>query len=82
MKLILNDGTEIENGNAGNAGIALWISLPGFTMQEASEIAFDNGKTARITHEYGPEQDVYEGFTRCTRLMDENEYISVCLERR
>ena len=82
MKLILNDGTEIEDGSAGSVRNSLWLTMPGKTMQEAAEIAFDAEKTAQITHEYGPMQDVYEGFTFCTRLMDENGYISVCLERR
>ena len=79
MRLIMNDGTAYENAGAGNAGNTLWLTIPGITMQDAAEIAFDEGKTRRITHQYGPEQDVYEGYTRCTRLMDETENISICL---
>ena len=81
MRLILNDGTVIENGGAGDAGKTLWLYLPGFTMREAAETAFDAGKTARIEHEYGDRKDVYEGFTRCTALMDEDTRISIGLVR-
>ena len=77
MRLILNDGTVIENGGAGDAGRTLWLYLPGFTMQEAAETAFDAGKMARIEHEYGDRTDVYEGYTRCTAIMDEDTKISI-----
>ena len=77
MRLILNDGTVIENGGAGDAGRTLWLTLPGYTMQKAAETAFNAGKTARIEHEYGNVKDVYEGYTRCTAIMDEDTRISI-----
>ena len=77
MRLILNDGTVIENGGAGDAGRTLWLYIPGATMQAGWDIASDTGKTARIEHEYGNVKDVYEGYTRCTAIMDEDTRISI-----
>lgn len=73
-RLILADGTEIENGRAGyNAGyLVLW--LPGYTMAEAAAVAFNPLKTDRIVFQYGEMEDVYEHFTTCKTLnMQENE---------
>lgn len=79
MRLILNDGTIIENGRAGYAIGFLWLRLPGYTMQEAAEIAFNPAKTKRIIFQYGQMEDVHEGFTSCTCINNEDSMISVCL---
>ena len=81
MRLILNDGTILEGGSAGDAGQNLWLIVPGITMREAAEIAFDENKTEKVVHEYGNEQNVYEGFTRCTKLMDDGDKITICMAR-
>lgn len=81
MRLILNDGTVIENGGAGDAGRTLWLYVPGATMQAGWDIASDTGKTARIVHEYGDQKDVYEGYTRCTALMDEDTQVAIGLKK-
>lgn len=75
-RLILADGTEIENGRAGyDAGyLVLW--LPGYTMAEAAAVAFNPLKTDRIVFQYGEMEDEYEHFTTCTTLnMQENEIV-------
>lgn len=80
QRLILMDGTRIEDGSCGyNAG-RLWCWITGYTMQEAAAIFFDPSKTGRIVYEYGEMSDVYEGFTNCTNLfIDSDGQISVCL---
>ena len=80
-RLILNDETVIEGGQAGYFSGFLWLWLPGLTMQNAATIAFDADKTERITFQYGEMQDEYEGFTRCIRLMEEEYEIAVCLTK-
>ena len=35
-RLILSDGTVIEDGQAGLADGNLWLYLPGYTMQDAA----------------------------------------------
>lgn len=79
QRLILADGTTIENGSCGYASAHLWCWLPGSTMQEAAALFFDASKTARIVYEYGEMSDVYEGFTVCTNLFIDDGQISVCL---
>ena len=80
-RLILADGTEIENGRAGyNAGfLTLW--LPGYTMAEAGAIAFNPLKMDQIVFQYGEMEDFYEHFTTCRTLnMQENE-IEVSMQK-
>lgn len=82
QRLILTDGTEIENGRAGYAQGFLWLYFSGYTMQEAAMMFFDTGKTSRIVFQYGEMEDAYEGFTVCRNLMiDTDGEISVCMTR-
>lgn len=81
MKLILNDGTEIAGGAGWLADGFLWLQIPGFTMRQAVEIAFDESKTARIEYflSDADEPTVFEGFTECEAIMKDRGRISVCL---
>ena len=79
-RLILNDGTTIEDGVAGYAEGFLWLRFPGYTMQQAALLFFDPNKTARIIFQYGEMQDEYNGFTTCRTLtMDADGLMSVCM---
>ena len=81
-RLILNDGTTIENGEAGFAEGFLWLRLPGYTMQQAASIFFDSSKTERIVFEYGEMTDTYDGFTVCVNInVNIDGMASVCLVR-
>lgn len=81
-RLILADGTRIEDGEAGYAEGFLWCYFGGMTMTEAAGIFLDAEKTARIRFEYGEMADEYEGFTT-VRVMrtDVDGEISICLEK-
>ena len=82
QRLILKDGTIIENGRAGYAEGFLWLWLPGYTMQQAAALAFDATKTARIVFQYGEMEDVYEGFTNCVNIMsDFDGLVSLCIKK-
>lgn len=80
VRLILNDGTVIENGRAGYSEGFLWLYLP-MTMQEAAVIAFDPEKTVYIVFQYGEMQEEYRQFTVCTRLMAGEIETAVCMAR-
>lgn len=81
-RLILMDGTEIENGHAGTAGSILWLWLPAWTMAQAAEAMIGHPeKTGHIVAEYGEMSDEYEGYTNCTRLTAEDGEICVGLTR-
>ena len=81
-KLILNDGTVIDNGKAGYSEGFLWCYIIGYTMQQAALLFFDPAKTSKITFEYGADQDVYEWFTDCVNIhIDVDGIIHVCLTR-
>lgn len=82
QRLILNDGTTIENGRAGYSQGFLWCHFKDFTMQQAAAIFLDEEKTSKIVFQYGEMQDEYNGFTSCIRLLiDVDGLVSVCMER-
>lgn len=81
-RLILNDGTIIENASCGFADGFLWLWFPNFTMQEAISILFDANKTMRIVFEYGEMSDEYTGFTNCVSVnINAENTVSACLQR-
>ena len=81
-RLILNDGTTIENGSAGYADGSVWLYLPGYTMQQAAAFAFDSSKTSSITYQYGDMQDVYTGYTDCVGMLTNYDgLVSVCMKQ-
>lgn len=82
-RLILNDDTVIENGEAGlSSANNLWVWFTGRTMMEAAAIFFNPGKTERIIFQYGEMEDTYEGYTNCTNInIDANGMMHVCLTR-
>lgn len=82
MRLTFKDGTTIENGTAGLAEGCLWLKLPGYSMQQAAALAFDEAKTEEITFEYGEMQDVYDGYTNCVNIhSDYDGLVSVCMKK-
>ena len=82
MRVILNDGTILEDAAAGYSAGNLWITLHGMTLQEAAGIFFDTTKTAVIVYNYGDMFDRFEGFTVCVSLsVDVDNVVSVCLTR-
>lgn len=82
QRLILKDGTRLENGRAGYADGSLWCYIPGYTMQQAASLFFDASKTDQITFQYGEMADVYNGFTNCTNIStDTDGLVSVCMKK-
>ena len=67
-RLVMKDGTRIEDGRAGSADGALWCYFAGYTMAQAAAIFLDPQKTEEITFEYGEMKDKYEGFTECRHM--------------
>lgn len=81
-RLILNDSTIIEDGEAGYSQGALWLWFGGYTLPEAAGIVFSPGKTAKICFQYGEMEDEYTGFTECISLQIDSEgRISACLTK-
>ena len=82
QRLILNDGTVIENGRAGYSQGFLWLFLTGYTLPQAAGLFFDAEKTAKIIFQYGEMEDEYDGYTSCIRLLIDNDgLVSVCMEK-
>ena len=79
LRLILGDGTVIENGRAGLADGFLWLRFPDSTMQETAMIVFDTEKTQRIVFQFGEMSDEYIGYTICKSIMADNDRISACM---
>ena len=79
-RLILKDGTTIEDGEAGFSQGFLWLWFSGMTLAQASAIVFDPLKTDRIKFQYGEMSDVYNGFTDCRSIsIDTDGVVSVCM---
>ena len=82
QRLILADGTEIENGRCGYSDGHLWCWINGYTMEQSAQLFFDHTKTNHIVYEYGEMTDTYDNFTNCTTLMiDSDGMVSVCMIR-
>lgn len=82
QRIILADGTRIENGTAGLADGFLWCWFGGMTLPEAAALFLDPAKTNLITFEYGEMVDSYEGYTNCTNLSaGADGQISVCMTK-
>lgn len=80
-RLILNDGTELENGEAGYSDNTLWCYVPGISMQQAAALFFDQEKTAKIVFQYGEMQNVYEGYTDPAIIMQADNQIKIALKK-
>lgn len=78
-RLILADGTKIENGEAGAFGGQVWCYLPGWTVSRAAQIFTNAAKTSEIRFQYGDMEDVYRGYTVCTNISAQDGQIAVCL---
>jgi len=73
-KLILSDGTEYPEGEAGYSDGHLWLYLPSGTDVHKAFIDFsDPAKTNRIVFDYTISQDEYTGFTDFRGLMLDND---------
>ena len=83
LRLILNDGTVIEDGRAGYSDGFLWLYITGYTMQQGADMFIDNPeKTSQITFQYGEDEDVYDGFTECRQVsLDIEDTLNVCLRK-
>ncbi len=79
QRLILSDGTVIENGQAGLASGFLWLWLPGWTMIDAVQKAFNPSAIQTIVYQYGEMKDTFEGYTVCTNIMQQDDEIAICL---
>lgn len=82
LKLILNDGTEIDGGRAGYAQGFLWLHFTGYSFFDAAMMFSDSTKTQHIIFQYGEMQDVFDGFTECVHVsIDMDGQVSVCLTK-
>lgn len=82
QRLILMDGSVIENGQCGYSNGCLWCWVTGMTMLQAAQLFLDPTKTSRIVFEYGEMSDTYDNFTSCTNFfIDMDGKISICLVR-
>lgn len=81
-RIILNDGTILEGGEAGYSQGFLWVWFMGYTLQQAALMFFDTSKTSKIIFQYGEMESVYEGFTTVMNLgIDVDNKVSVCLTK-
>lgn len=79
-RLILADGTVIENGEAGYSEGFLWLYAESMSMMQAAQIFLDSDKTLRIRFQYGEMEDVYDGFTVCRGItMNADGDLAVCM---
>ena len=80
QRLILNDGTIIEDGSAGYSQGLLWCYFTGYTLPQAAMLFIDPAKTARIVFQYGEMETVHEDFTNCVNInIDIDGKVSVCM---
>ena len=79
--IVLNDGTTINDGEAGVAGNTLALFFDGYTFLQAAQMMCDPEKTRRIWFRNGENAEVYEGYTNCITISMPDGQISVLLEK-
>ena len=81
-RLILADGTVLENSEAGYAERVLWCYLKDVNMQTAAALFLDPTKTATIRFEYGEMATEYEGYTECINIsVPDDNRVNVALKK-
>ena len=81
-RLILHDGTVIEDGEAGYSQGFLWCYVTGMTLPQAAAVFFNPAATKVIIFQYGEDEDVYRNFTECVNLsIDTDGLVSVCMKK-
>lgn len=82
MRLILNDGTIIDSGQAWLVTGVLRCFFNGYTINEAATLFLDATKTAHIIYDNGETQETFDGYTICTSIdMDVEGYVHIGLEK-
>lgn len=82
MSLKLSDGTVWEGAYLLNVDGRLFLYVPGQTMRAVFDKLEDPANTAAISFSQGPEELVYEGYTRLTAVNDEeNGLITAVLKK-
>lgn len=79
VRLILMDGTIIEDGTAGYSDGFLWLYLPGWTIQQAIAVVLNPSAMGSIIFQYGDMEDEYLGYTVCKNISQNENEISVCM---
>ena len=83
-KLILNDGTELENSWAAETTDSLFLYIRnGMNMMQIMQLMFDQQKISRIVYEAGESnQTEYNDYTRLMGITKEyNGMINVVLRK-
>ena len=84
QKLILNDGTELENSWAAETTDSLFLYIRnGMNMMQIMQLMFDQQKISRIVYEAGERnQTEYNDYTRPMGITTEyNGMINVVLRK-
>lgn len=84
QKLILNDGTELENSWAAETTDSLFLYIRnGMNMMQIMQLMFDQQKISRIVYEAGESnQTEYNDYTRLMGITTEyNGMINVVLRK-
>ena len=81
FRIILADGTTIEDARASLADGFFWMYIPGITIQEATEFAFDPEKMSKIRYQHGQAEEEYDGYITPYHLMTNPSEISVCMTK-
>ena len=81
QRLILADGTIIEDGRAGLSEGLLWMWWPGWTMIDAVGKAFNPSAIGTIIFQYGDMEDTFVGYTSCVNLSQNMSEITLCMTK-
>lgn len=81
MRLILNDGTEIDGGQAWLVTGNLRCFFQGLTVSEAAALFFDPAKTETIVYDNGETQETFTGYVGTSIVTDAEGWVHVGLEK-
>lgn len=84
QRLILNNGTVLEDSGCGYSAGQLWCYIPHISMMEAFSLFSNSQNTSKIIFQLGesfPEDIVYEGFSHLGSMMEQENQIDIMLRR-
>ena len=80
--LKLSNGTIWEDGYLIRVETRIFLYIPGGDMKTVFDQLIDPANTAAISYKDGPDEQVFEGFTRLTAVNDEGDRMVTAVLRK
>ena len=73
MRVVLADGTIVENCGIGATAFGIWVNVKNMDLMTAARLFGDPEKTRLMRFEYGSMYDEFEGYTQLSVINCDRE---------